>query len=61
METEIEIIRKQILEASTCYQDGKTPSDDTIANITQTLYDNLFGWRDSQPERPLQRPVAYQS
>ena len=23
------------------------------------LYNDLFGWRDSQPERPLQRPVCY--
>lgn len=59
VETELEIIEKQIGIAADCYKDNKTPADDTLKNISQTLYDNLFGWRDAQPERPLQRPVKY--
>jgi len=59
VETKLEMIEKQITIASDCYKDGKTPADDTLKNISQDLYDNLFGWKDSQPERPLQKPVAY--
>lgn len=59
VETELEIIERHVRIAEKSYSDGKTPDEDNVKRISQELYNDLFGWRDSQPERPLQRPVCY--
>lgn len=60
VESNMDIIEKQITIASQCYQDGKTPADDTLSTISETLYRNLFGKAiDKSEERPLNRPVGY--
>lgn len=58
-QTEIELIETAIEEASTAYQDGNTPDDERINRLSDKLYDDLYGYRDRQPERLLDRPVLH--
>ena len=57
--TELDVIKEAIIEAADCYQNNKTPEVGTFDRISNKLYNDLFSYRDNQPERPLQRPVNY--
>lgn len=57
--TEKDYIKDAILKARQFHFDGKTPSDADVEKLENELYDNLFGYRDSKKESPLNRPSAY--
>ena len=57
--TEKDYIKDAILKARQLHFDGKTPSDLDVEKVENDLYDNLFGYRDSKKESPLDRPSAY--
>ena len=57
--TEKDYIKDAILKARQFHFDGKTPSDVDVEKLENELYDNLFGYRDSKKESPLDRPSAY--
>ena len=57
--TEKDYIKDAILKARRFHFDGKTPSDEDVEKLENELYDNLFGYRDSKKESPLDRPSAY--
>ena len=58
-ETELSVIQKYIKIAEESYKDNKNPAEGDTKRIAGELYEELFGWRDAQPERALQRPVEY--
>ena len=57
-ETELSVIKEYIKIAEESYQDQKTPEVGNSKKIANELYNKLFGWRDAQSERALQRPSA---
>lgn len=58
-QTEREIIENCLFRARQLHFDGKTPSDTSIKELEDELYDRLFSYRDNKKETPLDRPAAY--
>ena len=58
-ETEHSVILKHINAAVELYVYNKTPAVGDLEKIGNNLYNDLFGYRDSHPERPRNCPVKY--
>tara|TARA_R110000744_G_scaffold53027_4_gene113437 strand:+ start:980 stop:1282 length:303 start_codon:yes stop_codon:yes gene_type:complete len=58
-ESEIQIIERYVKSAYLHSRGTSCYPECLLKDISKKLYDNLFEWRGSRQERPLDRPVKY--